>query len=76
MTWIKLTHSTGADYINLAQIYRIIQSTTLELTFYDANSILPISFTFSSADELTATLKKLESLVNLIDIESLANQGN
>lgn len=76
MNWIKLTHVSGVDYINLTEVYRIVQTTSTDLTFYDANSILPITYTFSSAQELTTSLNKLERIINTIDIDSLADQGN
>jgi len=76
MNWIKLTHVSGVDYINLTEVYRIVQTASTDLTFYDANSILPITYTFSSAQELTEALNKLERIINTIDIDALANQGN
>jgi hypothetical protein len=76
MIYIKLTHVSGIDYINLDQVYRITQTSSTDLTFYDANSILPITYSFSSAQELTATLKKFESIIQSIDITSLATQVN
>lgn len=75
MVWIKLTHSTGADFINLEQVYRIYVTSPTELTFYDANSILPISYTFASSADLTDALSKFESIVRVIDIDNLAPQG-
>lgn len=75
MKWIKLTHTLGADYINLEQVYKIVQTSPTEVTLYDANSILPTSYTFSSAQELTSTLAKFSSIVQIIDIDNLAAQG-
>lgn len=75
MIWIKLTHTTGADYINLEQVYRIFQTSPTDLTFYDANSILPITYSFSTAQETIDVLDKLESLAQIIDIDKLADQG-
>jgi len=75
MIWIKLTHTSGADYINLEQVYRIFQTAPTDLTFYDANSILPITYSFSSAQETLDVLAKLESLARIIDIDKLAAQG-
>lgn len=76
MNWIKLTHSSGAEYINLTEVYRIVQTAATDLTFYDANSILPITYVFSSAQELTTTLNKLESIIDTIDIDAIADQRN
>jgi phenylalanine-4-hydroxylase len=75
MIWIKLTHTIGADYINLEQVYRILQTASTDITFYDANSILPITYSFSTAQETVDVLDKLESLAQIIDIDKLADQG-
>jgi len=75
MIWIKLTHTIGADYINLEQVYRILQTASTDITFYDANSILPITYSFSTAQETIDVLDKLESLAQIIDIDKLADQG-
>jgi hypothetical protein len=75
MVFIKLTHSGGADYINLEQVYRIYQTSATELTFYDANSILPISYNFATVADLKDALSKFESIVRVIDIDNLAPQG-
>ena len=75
MVWIKLTHTGGDDYINLEQVYRIYETSSTELTFYDANSVLPISYTFASPSVLMDTLSKFERIVRVIDIDNLAPQG-
>ena len=75
MVWIKLTHTGGDDYINLEQVYRIYETSPTELTFYDANSVLPISYTIASAASLKDALSKFESIVRVIDIDNLAPQG-
>lgn len=75
MKWIKLTHVSGADYINLEQVYKIVQTAPTVVTIYDANSILPTSYTFATAQELTSTLAKFASIVQIIDIDNLAAQG-
>ena len=75
MTWIKLTDVGGPDYVNLDQVYKIIVDTgTLTLTFYDANSILPTTYTFAALTDLQETLAKLESLARIIDLDNLAPQ--
>jgi hypothetical protein len=76
MNWIKLTHTSGADYINLTEVYRIVQTSSTGLTFYDANSILPITYTFASSQELTESLNKLDRIIGAIDIEAIADQRN
>ena len=75
MAWIKLTHSTGADYLNIDQVYKIVQTAPNDLTFYDANSILPTTYIFSTAADLAENLAKFESITKIIDIDKLAPQG-
>ena len=75
MTWIKLTHSLGEVYLNLDQVYRYEQTSSTEITFYDANSILPTSYSFLTAIELTQFIAKLKSILKVIDIDQLATQG-
>lgn len=74
MVWIKLTHATGEEYLNIEQVYKIYESAPTELTFYDANSILPTTYTFASVQEKNDFLQKFESIVRLIDIDKLAPQ--
>lgn len=76
MNWIKLTHTTGIDYINLQNVYRITQTASTDIEVYDAGSIPPVTYSFSTAQELTDTLKKLESIVQSIDIDALAAQNS
>lgn len=75
MIWIKITHTTGATYLNLDQVYRYEQTSPTELTFYDANSILPTSYSFSTNQELVEFMAKLTSISKVIDIDQLAAQG-
>jgi hypothetical protein len=75
MAWIKITHTAGSMYLNLDQVYRYEQTASAEITFYDANSILPTSYSFSTALELTEFIAKLKSILNVIDIDQLATQG-
>lgn len=75
MVWIKLNHTTGSVYLNLEQVYRFEQTASTEITFYDANSILPTSYNFSTAAELTTFISKLVSISKVIDIDQLATQG-
>jgi len=75
MRWIKLTHTTGSIYLNLEQVYRYEATSSTEITFYDANSILPTSYTFASSAALAAVVAKLASISNVIDIDQLATQG-
>jgi hypothetical protein len=75
MKWIKLTHSTGANYINLERVYMIdgLTSTTA-IVFYDSSSILPVTYTFSSSAEKDEALLKLEAILASIDLDRLAPQ--
>lgn len=75
MIWIKITHTTGSTYLNLDQVYRYEQTSPTELTFYDANSILPTSYSFSTNQELVEFMAKLSSISKVIDIDQLATQG-
>jgi hypothetical protein len=75
MRWIKLTHTTGSVNLNLEQVYRYESTSSTEITFYDANSILPTSYSFATAAELTAVMAKLSNILSVIDIDQLATQG-
>jgi hypothetical protein len=75
MVWIKLTHTGGSVYLNLEQVYRYESTSTTEITFYDANSILPTTYTFATAAALTTCMAKLASISKVIDIDQLATQG-
>lgn len=75
MTWIKITHIGGSMYLNLDQVYRYEQTALTEITFYDANSVLPTSYSFSTASELTEFIAKIKSILKVIDIDQLATQG-
>lgn len=75
MIWIKLTHTGGSVYLNLEQVYRYEQTSSTDITFYDANSILPTTYTFATSVALTAFLAKLTSISKVIDIDQLATQG-
>jgi hypothetical protein len=74
MTFIKLTYSTGSVYLNLDKVYSIEETSTADLTIYDANSILPVTYTFATAAERASVVAKLESIVRVIDIDALAKQ--
>lgn len=77
MRWIKLTHNTGDDLINVEQVYRITKDLAggvYEIVFYDANSILPIAYGFSSETIRNQTYTNLEKILNSINIDQLANQ--
>jgi hypothetical protein len=75
MTWIKLTHAAGSTYINVEQVYRIDETSSVEITLYDANSILPTSYTFANPQAKREVLAKLNAILSVIDIDQLATQG-
>lgn len=75
MVWIKLNHVSGSVYLNLEQVYRFEKTSSTEITFYDANSILPTSYSFSTSLELEEFIAKLVSFSKVIDIDRLATQG-
>lgn len=74
MAWIKLQHISGFDLINLDKVYRILETAPDEITFYDSNSFLPISYTFSSSLEKEHFYNNLIKVIGAIDIASLARQ--
>lgn len=75
MTWIKLTHTTGTVYLNLDQVYRFEETSSTDVTFYDANSILPTTYAFATATALKVFMAKLTNISKVIDIDQLATQG-
>lgn len=76
MRWIKLTYSSGIRYINLEEVYSIDgTSSATAITFYDSNSILPITYSFASAQEKEEVLSKLAALLSPIDLDLIAPQG-
>lgn len=76
MAWIKITDVGTPDYINLDQLYKIeADAGAYTLTFWDANSVLPTTYTFGSLDEFSTFINKLERVINTIDIDALAPQG-
>jgi hypothetical protein len=75
MTWIKITHTGGSEYLNISLVYRVVRTTSTQLTVYDASALLPTSYSFSSSVELDQFLLKFESIFKVIDIDALATQG-
>jgi hypothetical protein len=74
MTWIKFEHTLGTVRINLDNVYTIVESSPTNLTFYDNNSILPVTYTFSSAQDLSNFVSQIESVIRCINIDQLAPQ--
>lgn len=76
MRWIKLTYSSGIRLINLEEVYAIDgTSSATDITFYDSNSILPITYSFSSSQEKDEVLAKLSAVISPIDLDLIAPQG-
>ena len=75
MKWIKLTHSSGVKYINLETVYTIDgNSSPTDITFYDSSSVMPISYTFATAQEKDEAMSKLSAIISSIDIDLLSPQ--
>jgi hypothetical protein len=74
MAWIKLEHVSGFDIINLDKVYRILETSPVEITFYDSNSFLPISYTFSTTANKKHFYNNLIKVINAIDVSQLARQ--
>lgn len=74
MTWIKFEHTLGKVRINLDNVYAIIETSSTNLTFYDNNSILPVTYTFASAQDLSNFVSQIESVIRCINIDQLAPQ--
>jgi hypothetical protein len=76
MAWIKITDVGTPDYINLDQLYKIeADAAAFSLTFWDANSVLPTTYTFANYAAFSTFINKLEKIINTIDIDFLAPQG-
>lgn len=74
MRWIKITHVSGEEYLNVEHVYRLSSTGAAEITFYDSNSILPTVYTFSSAAKKNEFLAKFERVFMAINIDQLATQ--
>jgi len=74
MTFIKLTHSSGSVYLNLDQVVSIEETSTADLTISDNTNTSPVVYSFSSASDRAEVVAKLESIVRVIDIDTLAAQ--
>jgi hypothetical protein len=74
MAWIKLTHSTGIDYLNTDNIIRFTTPTATSLEIYDMSLASPATYTFLSSDDLKEVTAKLENILKVLDINQLANQ--
>lgn len=74
MAWIELDHTTGSDLINLDRVYKILVTSPVEVTFYDSNSFLPTSYTFSTPEERDHFYNNLMKFINAIPVSKLARQ--
>lgn len=74
MAWIKISHTTGVVMINMDQVYTVLPVSTNQIQIIDANSIVPISYTFSSQSERDSIFKKMIRILEVIELDKLANQ--
>lgn len=74
MTWIELDHTSGSDLINLDKVYKILITSPVEITFYDSNSFLPTSYTFSTPEEAGHFYNNLSKFIKAIPVSKLARQ--
>lgn len=72
MKWLKFTHSKGVDLLNLSSILRITKTGETEITIFDNNSILPITFTFDDDVATNQFFYKLTQVLDTINLDSLA----
>ena len=72
MSWLKFTHSEGTELVNLSKVLRISQTSDLDVTIYDSNSIIPITFTFNNPTEANHFFYKLNKVIDTIDLDSLS----
>lgn len=76
MRWIKIDHTDGVTFLNITQVFQFEASSTDEVTFYDANSILPTTFTFSSQNDRDEFLAKMSSILDVVNVDAMAVQTN
>jgi hypothetical protein len=74
MKWLKIQHVGGVDFLNLEQVYRVRPSGTTDVIFYDANSILPVSYSFATQQEQIEFIAKFESITQALELDKLAAQ--
>jgi hypothetical protein len=72
MKWLKFTHSKGVDLLNLSSILRITKTGDTEITIFDNNSILPITFTFDDDVTTNQFFYKLTQVLDTINLDSMA----
>lgn len=72
MSWLKFTHTDGTDLINLSKVFRIKQTSDTEITVYDSNSILPITFGFNDQVEANQFFYKLKQVIDTIDLDNIS----
>jgi hypothetical protein len=74
MAWIKISHTAGVVMINMDQVYTVQPVSTDQIQVVDANSIVPASYTFSSQSERDSIFKKMIRILEVIELDKLANQ--
>lgn len=74
MAWIKLNHVGGLIYVNSDQIYNFEKNGVAGISIYGSSSNVPVTYFFSSSDEVDEIIAKLEKILKVIDINQLAIQ--
>jgi hypothetical protein len=74
MAWIKFEHTTGTARINMNDTYKIEDSGTLTITFYDSYSLLPVLYTFQNEQAKIEILTKLDKIIPIVNLDSLSPQ--
>ncbi len=75
MTWIKITHIGGTDYLNLDQVNRFKETGVADLIVYYLDPAMTVTYSLASADDRASLISKLSSVLKVIDIDQLATQG-
>lgn len=72
MSWLKFTHTDGEDLVNLDKVFRIKKTSDVQVTIYDTNSILPLTFEFNDEIETNQFMYKLTQVLDTIDLDELS----
>jgi hypothetical protein len=72
MGWLKFTHTEGEDLVNLDKILRIKKTSEVQVTIYDSNSIIPLTFEFSDEIKTNQFIYKLTQVLDTINLDELS----
>lgn len=72
MSWLKFTHVEGEDLVNLDKVFRIKKTSSTEVTMYDTNSIIPLTFQFESETEASQFMYKLTQVLDTMNLDELS----